>query len=255
MATSTEQINELIASNTALKAYFEGVQDSIDARLNSAASRWENFETVFNVDQSMGDDANDGTQASPLATIQEAINRAPFLGRCVVVVRGNYVSDQRLENYGRYVRIAGAQADWTVDLTNHIDFTLGTAVSSNLIHTLGFSIGWGGSWEIYGCALKAKTLAQVTADHPGASVNGNTSAIFMRPDTGRGYGGTAQLRWSTIDITADPYVTVLGGPTLTGLQVDSVTQTNPLAGRWISGVSAGTPAESIPNLITNLSTL
>jgi hypothetical protein len=255
MSTSTEQLNAAIDALTGAAAAYNGKVQEIDTALKSAADRWDDFETVFYVDQSAGDDANDGTQENPLASIQTAIDRAPFYGRVLVVFRGAYTTTALLRNSGRHVRIFGAGTDWVSNISSPVDFNLGTAVSGSLVQTLGFAGEYQGSWELYCLNLKTKTLAQVNSDHPGIALDDNSCAVFKRPTSGSGFSGGIHLRWTSIDLTADPYAHLIGVAGVWALLLDSITQVNPLAGRWVAGVAAGVDASTIARLHTDAGTL
>lgn len=252
MATSTEQINDLINGYTNLKQYFEGIRGDIDTRLNAAASRWDDFHYVWYVDQATGSDDGNGNTASPLQSIHEAINRTPFGGRANIRIRGRYDTTRRYAAAGRKVHLYGCAADWSLD---DIDMHLTTRVdNSNRVETNGFQGAHQGFWEIYNINLKLKSLAQVAADHPGATHSPTLGAIFSHKDSGAGIPGGVMIRYSSVDITDDPYAWIMS-PAVWAYSSLAVVYPHSPAGRFIAPIVAGTPSQDVPNLHTNISTL
>ncbi|WP_065329457.1 hypothetical protein [Tritonibacter mobilis] len=82
MATSTEQINNLIAGYTDLKEYFEGARD----RIQTAIDTMYDPKTIY-VDSNVGDDANEGTTAAPVRTFGKALTMVPDGGKSIIRLR------------------------------------------------------------------------------------------------------------------------------------------------------------------------
>lgn len=249
MTTSAEQINELIGGYTNLKQYFEGIRGDIDDRLNAAASRWDDFWTIWHVDQAIGSDDAAGNADAPLQTLQEAINRTPEGQRANIRIRGSYDTTRRYMPKGRSVHLYGCDADWSYA---KIDINLTTQEDAyNRVLTNGFEGSYHSFWELYNIVLKAKTLAEVQADHPGAGINAITCAIFSSTSSGRTLPGGLMIRYASVDITADPYVTLVNY-NIWDISVFSCVFVNPITGRVMNGIAAGTLAADVSQVNTNL---
>ncbi len=174
MATSTEQIADLISSNTALKVEFENKRDDIDTRLNGVANRWENPTATFYVDQAVGDDGNDGTKALPLASLQQAIDRTPKKTICIIYFRGQYDMPAPLYADGRIVKLFGrVDADWDAPAANtrpNLFIGYGTISANNLnVEFYGFSCRYGGGFDVAQARILWPSRAEIEAAIPGAT--------------------------------------------------------------------------------------
>lgn len=107
MSTSAQQINDLIASNTALQASYDGKKADIDASVSAAIAAIPNNFKVFYVDQLTGDDDNPGTLAEPLASIDRAIILTPVGGICDARLMSDYTHGTRIELNRKTLRIQG----------------------------------------------------------------------------------------------------------------------------------------------------
>jgi len=77
MATSTEQINDLIGGYTNLKAFFEGAQAQIETGLNAFAYRVGDSQRSVYIDQVNGDNTDSGLADAPVQTLQAAVDVWP----------------------------------------------------------------------------------------------------------------------------------------------------------------------------------
>ncbi|MFW8594931.1 hypothetical protein [Cribrihabitans neustonicus] len=147
MTTSTEQLNAAILALHSAASAYNGKVAEIDETLKAAADRWDSFETSYYVDQAAGDDDFDGTAASPLASIQAAINRAPFRSRVKVFIRGQYTTTAQLHGNGRDVVLVGAGPNWETTVDHRPDLNLGYGLSG------GYSFGVAGPVSIRWCII------------------------------------------------------------------------------------------------------
>lgn len=241
--------NQLAAQAWAeIMGRYAGMADQVDRTLSDlrvGTSR-------FHVDQATGDDATGtGSTVRPFKTLQKAIDAVPYATRGEIRIRGTYTTTQRYVALGKYLRIIGVDADWQ---PTPIDLNLSTSVVSAQLQTNGFRGVYGSSLNFEHIHFHAKTAAQVAIDHPGVPLNSVRSAIFAREFSSDEMAGSVYLRYSEIDITDDPYCTILS-PSVWLFDTHTLVETHPIAGRWIWGVTAGTPASDVRNLLTNIATL
>lgn len=105
MATSTEQINQLIGGFTDLKAFFETHRASLEADAAAVLSQLSEISRTFYVDQALGSDDNIGTIEAPLASITKAAQLTPRGGQLTVILRGDYTTTGREVLEQQYVRL------------------------------------------------------------------------------------------------------------------------------------------------------
>jgi hypothetical protein len=86
MATSSEQITDLIHGYTDLKQYFEGAR----ARIKHEIETMYDTQSIY-VDSNTGDDANEGSSAAPLRTFGMALTRVRDGGKTVIQLREGLV--------------------------------------------------------------------------------------------------------------------------------------------------------------------
>lgn len=87
--TTTQQILDLINSNTDLKGYYEGIRADIEARMQAAQSAFPGMHRVLYVNEATGDDTNSGSASSPVATLERAINLVPINGSGGIYLQSN----------------------------------------------------------------------------------------------------------------------------------------------------------------------
>lgn len=248
MPTSTEQINELIAGFTALKAYFEGAEDNINSRLNAAAATWAEDSAAFYVDIQVGNDANDGTAGSPLQTWQEAINRTPPRGRCTIFSRGDLTLSARVQGYGRQVHIvACVGADWAVAIAqDRPSLTFSVVDVGGVAHVLGFSCAYGGAFALNGFEI----IWPSAGDAAGLISSNSFSVLFARENTARGVPGYVGLNSCSIALPVDPLGHLLGNVPGFILVVSSLTWSGDRTGLVTPFGVDGAGTETIGHLLT-----
>lgn len=87
---STDQVIADMRGWTDLKAYFEGARGQINADLAAAALRVGDTNRLIYVDQTNGDDANDGTVNTPVQTLTRAKNMSVWNGVLDVRLKSDY---------------------------------------------------------------------------------------------------------------------------------------------------------------------
>lgn len=236
MATSTEQINNLIASNTALLDYFQGARDQIDADLDAAALRVGDTARSFYVDQLNGSAAGDGSEGAPLATIEQAIARSVYNGQLEIILKGDYMHAGNPYFRGGLVVI---RSD-TAGVKRRIVFD--TQVTNTASVTPRFQNQIDNSYMVFQdvTLVACQAAAHVTEKHMVAA---------------RGLLGVMLLD-SEIELPAgsdQAFVRVHHG---CGLIVASTVYPVEMAGRWVVGVAAATDPATLSNIAyTNLESL
>ena len=102
MATSTEQISDLIAACTDLKAYFEGARDRIEDAINNAGPP-----QIIYVDAVSGSDLADGGYGDPVKTLGRAIDMFRGWGRTVIYLPEGQSFDTLSERTSREINVVG----------------------------------------------------------------------------------------------------------------------------------------------------
>ncbi|KAF0676733.1 hypothetical protein [Profundibacterium mesophilum] len=87
--TTTEDIANLIGTNTALKAYFEGAKSEIQSELAAAIAAFPKLHKLYWVDPATGNDLNAGSEAAPFASIKAAIAAVPENGSGLIRLLGD----------------------------------------------------------------------------------------------------------------------------------------------------------------------
>ncbi|KPD11559.1 hypothetical protein [Phaeobacter sp. 11ANDIMAR09] len=262
MATSTEQINDLIGAYTDLKNTFETKKSGIETALSAAAEAYSDFLVSFYVDQVTGNDANPGTQASPVKTIQRAIDMTPYTALADIRVRGAYTTTRRYKTMGRHVRISAYDSEWVIvsDPASYPAFTISYGLGFNDIREVwGFDISWGGYIDLVRWNVKLPSEAAVLAALPTATGDNNRSiGLFSYGASDRMEVGGGTIRYCNIDIPADYYGNLLGDYGGYYLQLANITTSGAgtYGGSVLPGAAAASPASDYGHLLmTNINTL
>lgn len=262
MATSTEQINDLIGAFTDLKNTFEGKKAGIEAALSAAANAYTNFDFTVYVDQAAGDNANPGTQEAPVQTIQRAIDLAPFTALVDIRVRGAYTATQRYRPMGRLVRIAAYDSNWIIvaDPAAYPNYTVAYGLGfANIREVWGFDCSWGGFVDLVRWNIILPSEADVLAGLPGGTAGNNRSkGLFSYAASDRMDVGGGSIRYANIDIPADYYGTLVGDGGGYVLSLSNITTSGggTYAGKVLPGAPAAAAASDYGHqLMTNLNSL
>lgn len=228
MATSAEQINDLIGGYTDLKGYFEGVRGQINADLNAAENRVGDTNRSFFVDQVNGNDANDGaSSATPLKTLAAAVSKSVWGGRLTIKLMSDYVMDNQVSFRTGSVRI---QSDTSGVLRN---ITFADRISDESITAPRFSSDYDVTSFIFQhVRLTSRVMApHVTSKHM-------ISAHGLRIVTLIGGEVVAQA--------GDDLAFLQGeGGHGAGFEMTNTVASADMAGLWVEGVPAGTDPTTI----------
>lgn len=240
MATSTQLLNGLIAGYTDLKAYFEGVRASIDAKVATLTS---SLEVSYYVDATYGDDFAVGGEAAPLKTMEEALTRIPAGFNATLFLKRPAQLNAKVTTYARTIlirpttgvsptlEIGWHERDDGLWYPGQIDFGgVAGAVLFNEMRVTFLARDVGTRGNAYACGLISTNSLT-----PPAFVGFAGSAIY-REAGADAYLLSASINSGDINISSD---------TIYGSYMD---------GFWCAGVAAGTAA-SATRYSTNLGTL
>jgi hypothetical protein len=243
MSLETE-IAALAATNNKLVEAVNGKMAAINAAVASAISAAPEMYRTFFVDPVAGSDTEgQGSAASPFKTIQKAINATPLGGRCDATLLRDFSLSTHILLNGRKLALRG-------------ELNAGRKLILNEFMFEGETLPRMGSfWHSDGSTLD---ISNLTVSFP-ASSPGDLSAYYC---LSFGSGTSApifhQLRFynCTLELRGTFRGRIFGPNTgLYGLQLSSTVLPSGLAGLILPGVVAGTKSETIPHLITNLSSL
>ncbi|MEO3480550.1 hypothetical protein AAFO90_23195 [Phaeobacter sp. CAU 1743] len=238
MATSTEQINTLIASNTALMEYFQGARDQIDADLDAAALRVGDTNRLIYVDQTNGDDANDGTVDAPVQTLTRAKNMSVYNGVLDIRLKSDYHHDKTLIFRNGQINIRSDTGGVKRKFTS-APVSVDTATSTpSLSNGTGYSMFLFKDIELEMCTAGAGVVSKRLL-----SCTGLTSVMMIDCDITLP-AGSDQCLMSPVNNHG------------MGLGIQSTTYPAEMPGRWIEGIAAATDPNTVRNLaFTNLTSL
>lgn len=257
MATSTEQINNLIGAYTDLKIYFEGAKDGIEDALAAAASRYQGFFSTVHVDQAIGNDANNGTADAPVASIQRAIDLSPHGGFNSIMVRGNYNTAVRITTNGRMVSIVGcvAGSEWdTADTpAQRPTLTIGYYDVGGSAEVAGFHCGYDAYIDIVYFNIQLPSLADVTAALPGSNTGStNPRGLFSVRSSSHGRPGSVGLRYGELIVPVDYYGALFSAGVGWYLFTNALTINGDIAGKVHPEVPAAADANAYTRYIQTI---
>lgn len=217
MTTSTAQIAALIASNTELKAFFEGERSLLKtARENLPAL----LEVLLYVDEVNGLAGGDGTLAAPFATVDAAINSLKPGQTANIRALSDITMRKSRMVTSINVQIQGFASDASAPQQRSLAF-LGEA-TNRAGYAPGFDVRVGGFFAFMN--LNITMPASGVSYGPFRAIG--TTLINLFNCSISGAGGTVAL------VRGDgPFaIGLASGSTYTGM-----------GGRWVSGFASGVP--------------
>ncbi len=239
MATSTEQITDLIAGYTELKQFYENETGEIEAARLAALSDISDaiaarLSLTVYVDQQNGNDSNDGSLASPFASMQAGINDAPEGGEVEVVLIGDYHMYDVVFTGNRIVNIVGDTGQGQSVLTF-------AANASNKPTEMGGFDSSGNPLAVILLSHVVITLGTAGAGVSDKHVFGTFSHMLVH------------LNNSEIVVGAGTDQNVLQSYQAMSILAKSVVYTGTIAGRWRGDVASGTDPATVPDIgVTNI---
>ncbi|MEX5504165.1 hypothetical protein Q1J61_10245 [Pseudomonas putida] len=243
MSLETE-VAALTAVNNKLVDTINGKIAGINAAVAAAVAAAPEMHRNFFVDTVAGSDTDGlGSAASPFKTIQKAINSTPLGGRCDVTLLKDTTVAGHILLAGRKLALRGEVGAGRKLIINEFLYEGETLMRM------------GSFWHSDGSTLD---ISNLTVSFPASSA-GDLSAYYCFA-FGSGTSGPIlnQLRFynCTLELRGTFRGRLFGPNTsLYALQMSSTVMPSGLAGLILPGVVAGTKSETIPHILTNLSTL
>lgn len=241
MATSTEQINDLIGGYTSLKAYFEGARDLIDEKVDALTT---SLSVKVFVNENAGLDTATGGEHAPVKTLREALKRVPAGAYGTIVFKTSVTVAEKLATRARgllfdaYPGVTPAfKSGWHLDADG-----LQRPGQINFAGSYG-SVAWNG----VGLHFEERPAGGARAD---AYTCGVIQSNSLTPPVFAGLFGCAITR----DAGADAFLLAAASNSGTLNVSSNVTYSTAMNGYWFAGVSSGT-ARTATRYNTNLATL
>lgn len=240
---SIEDINNAAAAQNALTARINGFLDTADAQIAQRRNAYDalanDLEGLFYrwvfVDQTNGDDANDGSRESPVQSIRQAAKIQPNGTATVIHIFGDYrVTDRERLARGYYV------------ITSEDDDNRST-------------ISFAPELDAVSLSAPGITMNEALSELHFQKVNLHfepVSAHVTRPWSISTRGATAvYLQNCDITTAAGNDRVLLENNGVAILTVKSTTYPAEMAGHWMVRIRAGTVSADVPRLLTTLNTL
>ncbi|WOI34779.1 hypothetical protein R1T40_08645 [Tritonibacter scottomollicae] len=218
MATSTEQINALIAGYTDLKAYFEGARDDLNTAKNNLPAL---LRQVVYVDEANGLPGNSGSSAEPFATIDDAISAFKDGQAVEIRLLTNATFGKRHWRYGMQIRLAGYDLGAGTFVNRSV--TLAGAAVNQVTSVPGINMSGSGMVSFLNVDL---SLSQAVLDGQHFVSSGFLAMSFDGCAIDGGAAGDSALLHQYAGAFA--------------LGIRSTTFSN-MDGRWVYGFAAGAP--------------
>ena len=220
MTTSADQISALIASNTALKEFFEGERDALKQDRNNLPNLI--FDHVY-VDTVNGLPGNDGSFAEPFQTLEDAVLHFANGQVGLISLLSDVVWDFRIYNFRRRITLRGRASD----------------NSANQHRTVTFADTGNGSASIApGAGIDFGGVIFEDCDVVLSNLDLQTFRLFCIEEQ------WIALNSSSIDGTSGTTFLVDKYSGVAGIGMGSSTFTS-MGGRWIRGFAAGVAIDPV----------
>ena len=227
-----------------------GLAATTATQITAVGTAYQNHLNSLNigayVDQSLGDDANAGTDESPYKSIARALELTPTGGKCTVYLKADYHFTENEEMGGKRLHILSATA-----VKHRVSFDVAPSVNPLYYSVTGLTAS---SW--YSLRFSGVTLVwpEITGAIAGRTTD--TSSMFTITCA----GGDVNIDNCSADLPAAPACPLIRNQGVVGLFAKSLifdgvkTSGN---GWWVSNITneAGTDATSILGVSTNLTLL
>lgn len=234
----TQQVADAVLASNNLTNAFANFKADQEALLTAARQMSSDMDRTFWVDQVVGSDANDGTQAAPLATLQEAANRSATGGILRIKLVGDYHMSASTNFREGSVVFSGVNGR---DATRVTFGGLASNAAGQMARFTSEFLGIAYLFEDVTLVAGTALDATVVVKHMFAS-HGMMRAIFLRTKF-------------ELPVGSDQAVMQLAHGVGFVTQ-DCVFPAETMAGRWFDAVAAGTLPSAVPQLsYTNVASL
>lgn len=240
------QVADLVSASNKLITTFNDKKAAIDAALATAVAAAPEMKRGFYVDQVAGSDkTGSGTEAAPFKTIQAAIDATPSIGSVDVVLLSDYVLDTHVKLNNRRVVVRSV---WPNQYRLQLNEFINIADNTRRM---------GSFWQSNNSSLSLEDLYVSLPDGANGSQLPVSSYYSLMFGSGASVPNIGQLR--TYNVTFELRGTFVGklivNMPLIALHCTSTTIPTGLNGKFLDGIAAGTKPETLPRIITNLSSL
>lgn len=246
MATSTEQLNDAITALQGAADAYNGKKAEIDGKIAELMNAKVNLpgalHNLIYVDQMNGNDANDGSQASPVQSLTYAVEvLTPIMGRSDIFLQSDYDMGTEVINlqHGRIVRISNLSAGVTAARARLIPRVFS---EDGVDKMTGFFLGG----QTQGEAIEFRRLQIEWPDDPGGVAAPDDLNLVTAFSATGGASFSVSLTDTVITVGASPIGNLLnpGGRQVSLAAVPGQYAAG-FAGHWVRGLaSAATQAQA-----------
>lgn len=248
MSLETE-VAALVTEARSLLNYYIAKRAGIESAVAAAIAAIPSGNRTWYVNQLTGLDTNEGnTAAKPFKTIDKALSSTPVGGICNALLQADYVMTDSITVQGRVLFLQSDVSD-----TTQRKVTSGYALSpsglSSLLHGL---YGSGGGTIL----LRDIEVVLPSAVGLNPTPSRSNNSFFRTLDLGG--SPILPVKMSNCKVTDTPGATAyMATISYTAIMFEVYQTTFPsgMAGRYFTDVPAGTAANAVANVMTNLSTL
>lgn len=240
-------VANLVTKAESLISYFQTRKSGIDSAVAAAIAAVPSNYKNFYVNQLTGADTADGSAAAPLKTIDKAISNTPYGGVVIVYLQTDYVWSSNINLDGRFLHLRSDTAGLRRKITSSY-YQVSDGTQTYLAGIVMYN----------GAQMMTTDLSFVfpTPNGVNPAPAGFTNSFFKTNSA----AGTvlAGVKISACDFTvgADWAGWVMASPnSAVVFEVYNSTFPAGFGGRYVNGVASGTSPATLPNLLTNLSTL
>lgn len=231
------------------QAIANAATSQINAIGNAYQARLATLTTTAYIDQALGSDTAAGTLAAPYKSIEKALAMTPRGGRCIAVLKGDYViSAASIAVNGIDLLI---QSDSSVKRNLYFERYLITSTTPNYRAIYGFKLGGGAKLTLSGLTVNFPAV-----DGSWGTYSAANSHMIGAKDSTDWLPLTVSLISCNLNIPATPFCSILEGSNL----IDMLGYGNTLTGAVTSLLgrlfadqtnTAGVAANTLPWLRTN----
>lgn len=229
--------------------YYNGKKAGIESAVAAAIAAIPSGNRTWYVNQLTGLDTNDGNTADkPFKTIDKALSSTPVGGICNALLQADYVMTASITVQGRVLFLQSDVSDTTIRKVTS-GYALSPSGLSNLMHGL---YGSGGGTIL----LRDIEVVLPSAVGLNPTPSRSNNSFFRTLDLGG--SPILAVKMSNCKVTdtagATAYMATISYTAIM-FEVYQTTFPSGMAGRYFTDVPAGTAANAVANVMTNLSTL
>ena len=241
------QIADLVTAANGLIATFNGKNTSINASVAAAIAAIPVGLKNYYINALTGDDTAAGTAAAPLKTLDKALSTTPVGGVCVAYLQTDYVMNVALNIDGRFLH-----------LRSDVSGTKRKVTCNYYLTSDGSATYLAGFVQYNGAQVMVTDLTFALPSPAGfnPAPTGFVNALFKTNSSAGTVVCSVKMTGCEVLAPADFLGFIVGSPNCAIiLEVLNVSFPASFGGRYVHLVAAGTNPATLPNLLTNLSSL